>query len=83
MLRMIYSYQEFLEDLNNGREIHFYYKNEQFYMGCGTGQFMFWKFYDSDSEIIGEDVNDLLRKVRFDGKLIKEIWGLIEIEAIF
>jgi len=44
---------------------------------------MFWKFYDSASEIKGEDVEDLLRKVNFDGKKIKEVWDLIEIDSIF
>lgn len=80
---MEYSYEEFLEDLSIGREIHFYYKDEQFYIGRGTGQFMFWKFYDSASEIIGEDVEDLLRKVKLDGKLLKELWDLIKIDIIF
>ena len=48
-----YSYEEFLEDLGIGREIEFIYKKENYYIGCGTGKFMFWKFYDSTSEIIG------------------------------
>ena len=63
---MNYSYEEFLKDLDMGREIHFIYKDENYYIGYGTGQFMFWKFYDSASEIIGEDVEDLLRKVNLD-----------------
>jgi hypothetical protein len=78
-----YSYEEFLEDIIMGREIHFIYKEEEYYIGRGTGQFMFWKFYDSASEIIGEDVEDLLRKVRLEAKQIKEVWDLIEIDTIF
>ncbi|PFH88709.1 hypothetical protein [Bacillus sp. AFS088145] len=78
-----YSYEEFLEDLSMGREIHFIYKNDNYYIGCGTGQFMFWKSYDSTSEIVGDGLEDLLRKVRLDGKQIKEIWDLIEIDTIF
>ncbi|MFE6169386.1 hypothetical protein ACFVP8_16185 [Viridibacillus arvi] len=80
---MEYSYEEFLEDLSMGREIHFIYKDETFYIGCGTGQFMFWKFNNSASEIIGENVEDLIRKVKLDGKLIKECWSLIKIDTIF
>ncbi|MER2000960.1 MAG: hypothetical protein ABS882_14430 [Lysinibacillus sp.] len=80
---MTYSYEEFFEDLSIGREIHFYYKDEQFYIGCGTGQFMFWKFYDSANEIVGEDVKELLKKVKLDGNLLKEVWDLIKIDAIF
>jgi hypothetical protein len=80
---MEYSYEEFLEDSGMGREIHFIYRNEKYYIGCGTGQFMFWKFNDSASEIIGEDVEDLLRKVNLDEKLIKEVWDLIKIDTIF
>lgn len=80
---MNYSYEEFLKDLDMGREIHFIYKDENYYIGCGTGQLMFWKFYDSASEIVGEDVEDLLRKVNLDDKRIKEIWDLIEIDTIF
>ena len=53
-----------------GRGIHFINKDEKLYIGCGTGQFMFWKINDSVSEIIGEDVEDLLRKVKLDGKLL-------------
>lgn len=80
---MNYNYEEFLKDLDMGREIHFIFKEENYYIGCGTGQFMFWKSYDSASEIIGEDVEDLLRKVNLDGKLIKEVWDLIQIDIIF
>ncbi|MBX9976613.1 hypothetical protein [Cytobacillus firmus] len=80
---MNYSYEEFLKDLDMGRELHFIFKEENYYIGCGTGQFMFWKFYDSASEIKGEHVEDLLRKVQLDGKLIKEVWDLIEIDIIF
>lgn len=78
-----YNYKEFLDDLSTGREIHFIYKKESYYIGRGTGQFMFWKFYDSASEVIGEDAEDLLQKVNLDGKLIKEIWNLINIDIIF
>ena len=78
-----YTFEVLLEDLSMGREIHFSYKNECYYMGCGTGHFMFWKFNDATSEIIGEDVEDLLRKVNFDGRPIKEAWDLIKIDSIF
>lgn len=47
------------------------------------GKFMFWKFYDSSNEIIGEDVDDLLRKVKLDGKPIRVVWNLIVIDSIF
>jgi tricorn protease-like protein len=80
---MVYSYEEFLEDLSMGREVHFIYRDEEYYIGCGTGKFMFWKSYDTSGEIIGKDMEDLLRKVKLDGKLIKEIWNLIEIDTIF
>lgn len=77
-----YDYQEFLEDLSIGREIHFIYNNEYYYIGRGTGQFMFWKFDDPESEIIGENLQDLLRKVRLENNLIKEVWDLIEIDVV-
>ncbi|WP_303970300.1 hypothetical protein [Sporosarcina ureae] len=80
---MNYSYEEFIEDLDTGREIHFIYRNENYYIGAGTGRFMFWKFYDPASEILGEDGEDLLRKVILDGKQIKEVWNLLEIDGIF
>ncbi|MGE7921280.1 hypothetical protein ACQKM9_20420 [Viridibacillus sp. NPDC093762] len=76
-------YEELLEDLSMGREIHFIYKDESFYIGCGTGQFMFWKFNDFASEIIGKDVEDLLQKVKLDGKLLKEGGALIKIDTIY
>ncbi|WP_285842660.1 hypothetical protein [Metabacillus litoralis] len=44
---------------------------------------MFWKLNDADSEMIGKDMEDLLLKVKLDGKLITEIWNLIEIDTIF
>ena len=31
---MNYSYEEFLEDLDTGREIHFIYRNENYYIGA-------------------------------------------------
>ena len=78
-----YNFEAFLGDLKSGREIHFIYKNEQYYIGCGTGYFMFWRFHDAASEIKGEDAEDLLQKVQFDGKRIKELWDLIEINDVF
>ncbi|MDQ0160724.1 hypothetical protein [Alkalibacillus salilacus] len=70
---MDYSYKEFIEVLNLGSEVHFIYRDENYYIGHGTGKFMFWKFYDSASEIIGEDIEDLFEKVKLDWKLIKEV----------
>ena len=74
-----YSYNEFLEDLNRGHEIHFIYKEENYYI---RGQ-NFWKFNDADSEIAGEDTNELLQKVRLEGKTLMELWNIIEINIIF
>jgi hypothetical protein len=48
-----------------------------------TGKFMFWKVYDSTSEIMGKNVEDLLQKVKLDGKSIMEVWDLIEINCVF
>lgn len=78
-----YNYGNFLEDLRTGREIHFIYKEENYYIGCGTGQFMFWRFYDSTSERIGKDLDDLLRQVKLDGMQIKQVWDDIHIDTIF
>ncbi|MED4462237.1 hypothetical protein [Metabacillus fastidiosus] len=80
---MDYNYEELIEDLTRGREIEFIYNNEHYYIGCGTGKFMFWKFYDCTSEIIGENVEDLLQKVKLDGKSIMDVWGLIKIDTVF
>ncbi|WP_316570412.1 hypothetical protein [Neobacillus sp. YIM B06451] len=80
---MDYSFKEFLEDSKIGREIHFIFGSENYYIGCNTGQFMFWKFDDSNSEVIGEDAEELLQKVKFDGKPLKEVWHLIKIDTIF
>ncbi|WP_272917084.1 hypothetical protein [Pontibacillus yanchengensis] len=43
-----------------GREIRFIYKDDNYYIGYGTGQFMFWRYYNLVSEIMGEDVEDWL-----------------------
>ncbi|MFI8709604.1 hypothetical protein ACIGHG_21685 [Bacillus sp. NPDC077411] len=76
---MGYSYKEFLEDLNMGREIHFIYKSEGYYIS----DWGFWKFDDESSEIIVGNEEDILTKVKIGGKSIKEIWNLIEIDYIF
>ena len=78
-----YNFEMFLDDLKTGREIHFIYKEEQYYIGRGTGEFKFWRFYDEASEISGLDAEDLLQKVQLDGKRIKELWDLIEIDDVF
>ena len=44
---------------------------------------MFWRFYDAASEIKGVDAQDLLQKVQLDGKRIKELWDLIEINDVY
>lgn len=78
-----YNYENFLDNLRTGREIHFIYKEENYYIGCGTGQFMFWRFYDSASEIVGKDLDDLLHEVKLDGMHIKQVWDYIHIDMIF
>jgi len=62
-----YNYENFLDNLRTGREIHFIYKEENYYIGCGTGQFMFWRFYDSASEIIGKDLDVYFAKLNLKG----------------
>jgi len=44
---------------------------------------MFWRFYDSTSEIIGKDQDDLLRQVKLEGMQIKQVWDSIHIDMIF
>jgi len=81
-----YSYNQFLEDLNMGREIEFFYKSNKYYIGGNwgeTGSSMFWKVHDAESEIVGETPEDLIQKVKFDGKSIKDIWYLIKIDIVF
>lgn len=80
---MNYSYEKFLHDLNIGHEIHFIYKETDYYIGCGTGHYMFYKAYDDSSEIFGDDVDDLFRKVKLHGNSIKEVWNDIKIDIIF
>ncbi|WP_090117983.1 hypothetical protein [Cohnella sp. OV330] len=80
---MNYSYEEFLQDLSIGREIHFIYKETDYYIGCGTGRYMFYKAYDDSSEVMGDNVDDLLRKVELHGNSIKEVWNDIKIDIIF
>jgi hypothetical protein len=79
---MGYSYEEFLEDLNIGEEIEFTYKGEDYYIGRGTGNFMFWKTHDSKSEVMGENLEDLLSKVRLDRKSIMGLWDLIKVYGV-
>ena len=76
---MHYSYQEFLQDLAIGREIEFIYKEEGYYIGRG----MFWKFNEPTSEVICNHKEDLLQKVRFNGKSIKDIWTDIDVVTIY
>ncbi|MGG3887532.1 hypothetical protein [Metabacillus fastidiosus] len=80
---MNYDYKELIKDLNMGREIEFIYNHERYYIGYGRGKSMFWRFNDSTSEIEGENVEDLLQKIKLDGKLIIEVWDLIKIDIIF
>ncbi|MEM5018351.1 hypothetical protein WKH31_18800 [Metabacillus indicus] len=68
---MNYSYEELVEDLVIGREIEFFFNTKKFYIGCGTGRYMFWEFNNQSSEIIGENTEDLLAKVKIEGESIK------------
>jgi hypothetical protein len=70
---MQYTYEELIEGLDMGGEIEFTYKNTNYYIGRGTGRYMLWEFNNSASEIVGENTEDLLSKVRIEGKSIKEI----------
>jgi len=72
-----YSVRRNIELLRECREIHFIYKEENYYI---SGQ-NFGGFNDEASEI--EDSNDLLQKVKLDRKSIMELWDRIEIESIF
>ncbi|MCM2534501.1 hypothetical protein NDK43_21855 [Neobacillus pocheonensis] len=76
---MDYSYKEFLEDLNMGREVEFTYKGDKYYISSWG----FWRFYDDSSEITISDEENILEKVKLDGKSILEIWNLIEINIVY
>jgi hypothetical protein len=78
---MGYSFEELIKDLNIGREFEFSFKAKKYYIGCGTGKYLFWEFNNEASEIIGK--KELLSKVKVEGKSIKDIWEFIEIDSIF
>jgi hypothetical protein len=80
---MQYAYEELIEGLEMGGEIEFTYRNTNYYIGRGTGRYMFWEFNNPASEIVGEDIEGLLSKVKIEGKSIKELWGLIEINVFY
>jgi hypothetical protein len=80
---MSYSFEELIKDLDIGREIEFSFKTKKYYIGCGTGKYMYWEFNNEASEIIGKNPEELLSKVKVEGKLIKDIWEFIEIDFIF
>ncbi|WEG14489.1 hypothetical protein PU629_09085 [Pullulanibacillus sp. KACC 23026] len=56
---------------------------KNYYIGRGTGRYMFWEFNNPASETVGENTEELLSKVRIEGKSIKEIWDLIEIDVFY
>lgn len=76
---MNYSYEEFLYDLGMGREVEFIYKGDNYYIS----NWGFWRFYDALSEITANDEENILEKVKLDGKSILEIWNLIEIDIVY
>ncbi|MCM2534325.1 hypothetical protein NDK43_20670 [Neobacillus pocheonensis] len=76
---MDYSYKEFLEDLKMGKTMHFMYEDERY---C-ISNWGFWKVQDASSKISNDGEEDILNKVKLDGKSIVEIWSLIQINHIF
>lgn len=78
-----YTYNELLEDLRSGREVHFLYKDETYYIGRGTGIYMFWKFYCPETELSRSNLEDFLADIEVDGKTIKELWKSVRVDSVF
>jgi hypothetical protein len=48
---MICSFEDLILDLDIGREIEFSFKTKKYYIGCGTGKYMFLGFNNEASKI--------------------------------
>ncbi|RIW32502.1 hypothetical protein D3H55_13015 [Bacillus salacetis] len=59
---MSYSFEDLIKDLDIGREIEFLLQTKKYYIGCGTGKYMFWEFNNDANEIIGKNAEVLLSK---------------------
>ena len=81
---MGYSYRQFIEDLQIGREFQFVYNGQKYFIGWGAGEKrMFCRSQDTVIKVVSNSIEELLKQVRLDGKFLKEIWGSIEVTTIF
>jgi hypothetical protein len=59
---MGYSYKQFFEDLQIGREVQFVYKGQKYFIGWGEGEKRtFCKSQDAASSVISDSIEKLLK----------------------
>ncbi|AYK05300.1 hypothetical protein GOP56_20075 [Brevibacillus sp. 7WMA2] len=73
---MDYTYKQFKSDLLDGREVEFKYKGDDYSITNTKNGFCFCKFYEDS--VCFTTPQELIDKVRIDGKSFEEIFNLNE-----
>lgn len=70
---MDYTYQEFTQDILQGREIEFKFENNMYSITNTKSGFCFAQFH-SDTDECFENASDLLQNVKINDKTFEEIF---------
>lgn len=71
---MSYTFQDFKQDILQGKEIEFKFEDKQYSITNTKSGFCFTEFH-SDVDECYEHASDLIQKVRINGKAFEEIFA--------
>ncbi|PWW38953.1 hypothetical protein DET54_11313 [Paenibacillus pabuli] len=78
----MYSYNEFIEDLNLGHEIEFILNDTHFLISYNVSGCYCIK-ENEEAQVMYESVEQLLNQVKINGKTLKSLWGSIIVSDVF
>lgn len=79
---MNYSFEEFTEDVNMGREIEFFYKNIMFFITYDSRGWLLIKT-DNKATQYFLSADDLLTSATIDSQNLIDLWNEIKIESVY
>lgn len=79
---MEYSFEEFIEDINMGREIEFVYNNIMYFITYNKKGWLLINSVDKKNQCFANS-NELLQNAKIDNYNLIELWDKIKIDTVY
>lgn len=76
------NFEEFIENVNMGREIEFIYINTMYFITHNKRKWRLIKVDDKSSQWF-DSPNELIKKAKINSKHLWEIWDFVDIDTIY